>query len=478
MAKENNDPKREVYTNGDLSIHEASLGTIYEIGSWNSYLDGDEDITYIRDEDESYSYSDDYVIVCCQHEIIGYSIGYAKNIIEENDDALPYFKQYEIADLSVSCGEADEDVTKELFDYLLRRAAANGCDIISIRKNYPEFTRFYSFIENAFGMKEEDGIYTLAVPNTDKSPYKNALSHIDKGLTKSELYYLTVGKYTFEGDFAFTPYLEGKITVDLKDGSVTLPKEYFPDAPRLNIKKEKDRTLIKYLSETSYYDDTPKVHPKAALHGKEYVMADALSGKAAVICVETSLIKKSRFARDQLLSTYSPGLHALYKYDSSIGVCVFSSEFDPELETIDAASTMYGIGGIIREISKSLMGIKGGIREMLTPAEKAFADTPERLVFSFDNHEICFSFAGDDYYVKIDDKIKKLKDGAKEKLTETLRLLHLSSWKKEYVGDGDEEWMLRILAKDKTVFRSEGRGAYPPVWQFALDIYYDFANIT
>ena len=117
-------------------------GNVFELGRWQSRLGG-EDLTYAKDPDQKLLYSYDFYHVAAD-TVVGYLIGYDRNVLCDTPYAKTYDRVYEVIDFSVDCGELDEHCGELLIAYARNVARERACSGIVIKhvEKYAAFNRF------------------------------------------------------------------------------------------------------------------------------------------------------------------------------------------------------------------------------------------------------------------------------------------------------------------------------------------------
>lgn len=474
---------KETLTCGDIYI---AKGNVFELGGWQSYLGG-EDLTYTKNRDQDPLYAYDFISISVDKMVVGYFIGYDKNLFQATSYANIDEKVYEIIDFSVDCGDRDEECGELLLEYAKRLAAKRGCSFLALKKR-EEFFTFNDFCMQKLGWQETAGELIAKIEGVTKDEGRKLLFPKDgESVTRETLYFLKATGFTIGERVCRYSLADGEeVTVDRASGGISYPPRVEILGETSNIQIETDRAALHYLCVPLRRAGLPeKISLRKTYQsrdGKHYRLG-ALHGQKAVVFLAESVYRfegegfqkngeKVEFGKSK------EDVELLYLLDADDSVKFFRTysvthEFELGFATENAM--FMPIESWIRKIERQNEGLS------LSDFKKIFRRKKElearfsafhgcliehgenRVSFSMEGKTLVFT-SGTDKTLRVEDEAENLRT------VERLKDLASTDWASVCHGDCDEAWRVEFSFSEGEPLVFSGSGAYPRVWKRLLDL--------
>lgn len=467
---------------------EVASGNVFELGGWQSYLGG-EDLTFAKNRNQELLYAYDFYHVAVKNVVVGYMIGYDKNMPYSTAYANAYDRVYEVIDFAVDCGDLDERCGELLIEYAKHLARKRGCLAVVV-KHVEEYHTFNRFMAQKMGAQEKGDFFFLPIGRRNGESGQIATGwefiHAKEGekITTESLYFLKAAGLSVGESVCERVFQNGdKITVDRKSGEIFYPKYIKNFGAPPNVNEELDRAALYYIC--LYIDgggiEEMKLNvPYACGDGKTRVVG-AFHDKTAVLFegegeyVFDGETKTKYGEQPYRLSKEDERelFYALEEEGETKLVRTFGGIFNFVMGTVEQKSTCLPLFIRLRNLEKK--------EDEETPKKSSlqrFRDLTERFAFFqsltvWDGEKLSSVTADGDGLVYQNEKGERVRvDAAQEKkrFLNRLQTIAAADWEKFYQSPCEVAWRVEMTFSDGEPLAFEGEGAYPLVWKRLTDL--------
>ena len=472
-------------TCGEFAV---ASGNVFELGGWQSYLKG-EDLTYAKKRDQALLYAYDFYHVTAQNVVVGYFIGYDKNMPYSTQYANAYDRVYEIIDLSVDCGELDETCGKLLLAYAKHLAKRRGCSAIVV-KRVEEYFTFNRFLTEAAGAREIGEVYYLPVgrQNAEAEEASKAWEFLrakaGENISTESLYFLKGAEFSVGESVCVRVFKNGeKITVDRQSGDIFYPDFIQNLGKRPNVNDELDRAALYHICLCMGDGDLTQMQlnvPYMCADGKTRILG-AFHDQTAVLFEgegEYVFDGKSKNKYGENVSRLSAEdekqlLNALEREGKTKLVRNFGTVFDFVMGTVEAKTNCMPLFFKLRNLEKKedeQTPKKGSLQRYrdLTARFLQF----QSLTVTDGEKQVSVRTAGDGLIYRNERGEEGYISDADNKriFLNRLQTIAAADWDKFYQSACDGAWRVEITFLEGEPLSFEGEGAYPLVWKRLKDL--------